>query len=111
VPTPTVDPDVIILARESGAVPWTEYQRLSSGERWRVIGTCNQCGLCVLGIGEPSRYVWDDLPGRPGAVRDELYGRRLDEPIAFGFLEDMQQQAQETPTATVTGCSFTLERR
>jgi hypothetical protein len=111
VPTPTVDPDVVILARESGSVPLTEYQRLSTGERWRVMGTCNQCGLCCLGVAEPSRYVWDDLPGRPLAVRDLQYGQRLDEPLAWGFLEDMEEMAQQTPTATVAGCSFTFERR
>lgn len=106
---PTIDPDVVIVGRETTGIPMTEYQRVSTGERWRVFGTCNQCGLCVIGAVVTTDYEWDGPPGTPLAVRDLRYGVRLDEPVTPGFEESMQEMARETPTATVTGCSLTIE--
>ena len=109
---PTIDPDIVIVGREAAGVPATEYQRVSTGERWLVSGTCNQCGLCVIGVNAPDgRYVWDGHPGTPMANRDLWYGQRLDEPLTLAFKQDMEQMAQLTPTATVTGCSLVFEAR
>lgn len=107
-PEPTLDADIVIVAHESdGAVV---YERVSDGTRWRVAGTCNQCGLCVIGA-VADWYVWDGPPGTPGASRDTRVPGRLDDPVCPGFLEDMQQMAAVTPTATVSGCSLTIEAR
>lgn len=109
----TVDPDVVIIERGTiNNVPYIHYERISNGEQWRVLGTCNQCGLCVIGVNAPDgRYVWDGPPGTPLASRDLWYGQRLDEPLTVAFKQDMEQMAQEMPTATVNGCSFTFEAR
>lgn len=111
-PEATNDPDIVITDRQTGSDSWVDYARISTGETWRVRGTCNQCGLCVIGVNDPlGRYVWDGPPGTPGASRDLLYGQRLDDPLCMGFDEDMVGMAAITPTATVTGCSLTFERR
>lgn len=101
----TIDADIVIDARTADAI---EYRRLSTGARWRVTGTCNQCGLCVIGaVGD--WYEWDGPAGTPNASRDTRYPGRLDDPILPELIDDMVRQAQETPTATVTGCSTTAE--
>lgn len=105
--TPTIDDDIVI---ESATVnpPVTIYRRVSTGARWRVTGACNQCGLCVVGaVGD--WYVWDGPAGTPNANRDTRWPNRLDDPITPELLPDMVQMAQQTPTATVTGCSTTAE--
>ncbi len=104
----TLDPDIVIESVKRGANPSLVYRRVSTGERWRVNGTCNQCGLCVIGAAVASDYVWDGPVGTPLAVRDLRYGTRLDEPVTPSFFADMQEMARETPTATVSGCSMTL---
>lgn len=106
---PTLDVDIVILSRETGPTPSVRYQRVSTGEQWLVSGVCNQCGLCVVGAAVTTDYVWLGPPGTPLAVIDLRYGTRLDEPVAVGFVEDMQQAAAITPTATVAGCSLTIE--
>jgi hypothetical protein len=105
----TFDPDVVIVSRQLGPPPVVLYERVSTGERWTVTGVCNQCGLCVVGTGTPEFYAWDGPVGTPLAVRDLRYPDRMDEPLAPGFIEDMQQVAAETPTATVSGCSLTIQ--
>lgn len=104
----TLDIDIIIVSRAPGPPPVVEYERVSTGERWRVVGSCNQCGLCVIGaVGE--WYVWDGPPGTHGANRDTRTPGRLDDPVCPGFIEDMAAMAAATPTATVSGCSMTIE--
>lgn len=105
---PTLDADIVVVGREDGPPPVVVYRRISTNEQWRVIGTCNQCGLCVIGaVG--AWYEWDALPGTPGASRDTRVPGRDDDPICPGFIEDMQQMAADTLTASVSGCSLTLE--
>ena len=86
---PTLDPGVVIVARgvTTGGVPWMVYE--GEGRRWRVSGTCNQCGLCVVGAAHPEHYAWDGPPGMPYAVRDLRLPGRLDEPVALGFERDL----------------------
>ena len=106
----TLDPDIVIESVQRGANPSLVYRRVSSGERWRVNGTCNQCGLCIIGAARTEDYIWNGPPGTPMAVTDVrvLLGR-MDEPITPGFPDDMVQMAQVTETATVSGCSLTVE--
>ena len=104
----TLDPDVVVVARDYGSSPRIVYERISSGERWAVTGECNRCGLCVIGaVGD--WYVWDGPAGTPNASRDLRVPNRPDDPICPGFIEDMQTQAAVTPTATVSGCSLAIE--
>lgn len=101
---PTLDPNIVI---ESRVAEQTVYRRISDGARWQVSGTCNQCGLCAIGaVGE--WYQWVGPPGTPGASIDTRVPSRLDDPVLPGFIEDMEQMAAITPTATVNGCSFTI---
>lgn len=102
---PTLDPDIEIMYLEGGV----EYRRISTGDKWRVWGTCNQCGLCVIGARPFDRYQWQAAPGTPYSVVDLWYGKRLDDPVTPGFNEDMIDMARATPTATVNGCSMTVE--
>lgn len=103
--TDTIDADIVITHHDGDS---TYYQRRSTGARWRVTGTCNQCGLCVIGaVGD--WYVWVGEPGTPGASIDTRVPGRLDDPILPELLANMEQMAQLTPTATVTGCSTTAE--
>lgn len=107
---PTLDNDIVIESIQRGANPSVVYRRLSTGERWRVNGTCNQCGLCVIGAARPENYEWDGPVGTPFAVRDlRVLTGRLDEPVAPGFIEKVTDAVALTPTATVSGCSLTLE--
>jgi rRNA maturation protein Nop10 len=107
-PVATLDPDVVIVARGvTDEVPWLRYRRVSDDTEWTVRGTCNQCGLCVIGTAVPERYEWDGPVGTPLAVRDLLYATRLDEPVTAGFSEDMEQMAREIGAAV--GCSLTVE--
>lgn len=109
-PVKTLDPNVVIVATGTRkGIPWLRYRRLDTGDEWYVRGTCNQCGLCVTGAANEDDYKWDDEPGRPGAVRDVRFPVRPDEPVTPGFNEAMERQAKETPTATVDGCSLTVE--
>lgn len=102
---PTIDPDIEIEYADATVV---RYVRLSTGQRWEVRGTCNQCGLCVIGaVG--AWYEWVGDPGTPGASIDTRVPGRLDDPITPELLPNMEQMAQQTPTATVTGCSTTAE--
>lgn len=108
----TSDPFVVIEATGKRAgVFWLRYRREVAGvvDRWTVRGTCNQCGLCVIGAVPASRFTWSGPPGTPMAVTDVNYAARPDDPIAPGFIEDMVQMAALTPTATVAGCSLTIE--
>ena len=108
---PTLDPFIFIEDTGiEGTVPWIRYRRNDTGQRWIVRGVCNRNGLCVIGAARQQDYVWSNQPGRPGAVTDLRYvSGRPDEPVTPGFAEDMQQMAQRTPTATVTGCALTIE--
>lgn len=102
---PTLDPNIFIISRDKDVV---EYVRTDTGETWKVSGTCNQCGLCALGAIPKSRYIWVAPIGTPFSNIDLLFNGRLDEPVLPGFNIQMQRQAKETKTATVTGCSLTI---
>lgn len=81
--------------------------RYPNGIRWEVLGHCNQCGLCEIGD-ESGRVKWVGAPGTPFSCIDLSYGERADNPLLPRFIENMKQQARETPTATVDGCSFEM---
>jgi hypothetical protein len=58
--TPTCDPNVVI---ESSTETSVIYLVPATGERWRIDGTCNQCGLCWDGaVGDRPTL---DCPVRP----------------------------------------------
>ncbi len=91
---------------------YTRYRKLPSGyhpkgQRWEVLGHCNQCGLCEIGDNS-GRVRWVGPPGTPGAAIDTTYGKRPDNPLLPGFIEEMQEMARVTPTATVDGCAFSI---
>lgn len=105
--TPTLDPDIVIVSQQADP-PETIYERVSTGQQWIVRGTCNQCGLCVIGaVG--AWYQWVGDPGTPGASVDTRVPARLDDPITPELIPNITQMAQQTPTATVPGCSTTAE--
>jgi hypothetical protein len=107
---PTLDADIVVVGREDGPPPVVVYRRVSTNDTWAVSGTCNQCGLCVIGaVGE--WYVWNGPPGTPGASSDTRVPGRADDPVCPGFIEDMQEMAAVTPTANVAGCSLVIETR
>jgi len=110
--TATSDPTVVIEKLQHGANPYIIYRNLLSGRRWRVDGTCNQCGLCVIGATDATmgvaRWTWSGPPGTPYCVTDVKYSGRPDDPVTPEFAGDMVQQAARTPTATVTGCTLTF---
>lgn len=89
---------------------YVRYRRVSTGQRWIVRGTCNQCGLCVVGASNVGDYDWTGPAGTPGAVKDVRFPVRPDEPVTPGFNEAMERMAAETETATVTGCSLRVGR-
>ena len=60
----TNDPLTDLESAEPGRVVYRDRQ---SGERWAELGTCNQCGLCM--VGSPHPVEWTGEPGTPGAAR------------------------------------------
>lgn len=84
---PTLDPTITIVHRAEGVV---HYRALDTGREWVVRGTCNQCGLCVVGAAHPEHYAWHGEPGTPYAVTDlRVAEGRLDEPVTPEFFTDM----------------------
>jgi hypothetical protein len=90
-----------------------EYQ-CTDGRRWKVVGTCNQCGMCEttttdvdLGVpiefvnyrvnpqGQRDQYtrviVWRKTPGLPGACEELNYHQRLDIPMTPDAFVDIPQ--------------------
>jgi hypothetical protein len=92
---------------------YTRYRKLPSGyhpegQRWEVLGHCNQCGLCEIGDNS-GRIKWIGPPGTPYSAVDTTFGKRPDNPLLPKFIENMKQMAKETKTATVEGCSFEIK--
>jgi len=110
----TTDPDVFIVSLTTRRVRGQlvgelVYYRRDTKQEWTVTGTCNRCGLCVIGAARTQDYVWSKPPGTPDAVTDlRVLQGRMDEPVTPGFIEDMQQMAAQTPTATVAGCALEM---
>lgn len=94
---PTLDPTVNITARTD---EYKDYETIY-GERWRIYGTCNACGLCenppaevpsvvneVHTIIAPDGAVtqwnrtvrWVGTPGTPYAALEDNFADRLDSP-------------------------------
>jgi len=78
----TADPNVNI--EESGihanGAPFVVYAS-TDGQRWRIDGTCNQCGECWVGTDEPT-VEWTGTPvGEAGAFVDLRTGPKLDCPV------------------------------
>ena len=98
-----------------GGVSVTQYEN-SDGQKWRIFGTCNACGLCenpptvvpstvteknyrvVNGKEEiwERTLIWHKEPGNPGAVEDATFGNRKDIPMTPKVNEEI-------------GCSLTGE--
>lgn len=109
VPLPTIDPTIVIVGLGGTPAPWVRYRRVATGEEWTVRGVCNQCGVCVVGAANDD-YTWVGPPGTPYSNIDNRVALgRLDAPIVPGFLAQMRRMAKEIPTATVTGCSLTID--
>jgi hypothetical protein len=74
---PTRDRTVFIIEQEPGRVV---YETIL-GEKWEILGTCNQCGLCEVGSSDPQIFwVEGKQPGEPGACYNILGEERLDNP-------------------------------
>jgi hypothetical protein len=90
----TLDPNIFIVSKDKDVV---EYIRIDTGETWKVSGTCNQCGLCVVGAANKEDYIWYKKAGEPYAVTDVRVAKgRLDEPITSEF--------------NIAGCCLIIER-
>jgi hypothetical protein len=85
----------------------------TEGKRWKVSGTCNQCGMCETyenyplnqpieqknyrknqdgDIEEYTRIlIWHHLPGTPGAVEEVNHHLRKDVPMGPNATEKIEQ--------------------
>lgn len=82
--TPTCDPSVFIESQEPGSVT---YRRVTDGRRWRVDGTCNRNGACLIGAVIDGEKVHDhahlaELCERLGTDRPDS---PLDVPVSPEF--------------------------
>lgn len=74
---PTKDPNIFIIEQEPGRVLY----ETTAGERWEMLGTCNQCGLCEVGSSDPNiAWVEGKQPGEPDACYNILGDDRIDNP-------------------------------
>jgi hypothetical protein len=81
----TCDSDIII--EEKGEGYWI-YRKLSSGERWRIDGVCDQRGDCLIGA-----IVNDPITGDKIQIKDHEHlaslgprpDSKLDVPVGPGF--------------------------
>lgn len=88
----TVDPNVDITKRSvrlppQAQVPFVEYLS-NRGEKWRIDGECNKCGLCFVGaVG--AQIKWVGAPGQPNAFIDlRPVSEQLDNPVRPGIRDD-----------------------
>lgn len=60
----TIDPNIFIIEQTTNRVVY----ETTFGEKWEILGTCNQCGLCEIGANDPS-IIWNPgiEPGQPNA--------------------------------------------
>lgn len=62
---PTQDPDVIIEVRSIDDLnpinDFVVYRNKKIGERWRIDGRCNRCGLCEVGRVKPNPIIFNPL--------------------------------------------------
>jgi hypothetical protein len=81
----TCDPDVLIEAQGHA---WTIYRRVSSEERWSVVGICDQRGDCLIGA-----IVIDPTTSQFVQIKDHEHlaklgprpDSKLDVPVGPGF--------------------------
>ena len=95
----TNDPIVIVERGTEHGVEWIDYEcRSEIGvEHWRIIGVCNQCGMCEVGvIGDTRGLVWFDMAGMPGACSDPTFATRRDIPMR-------PEGVNETPECSLSG--------
>jgi hypothetical protein len=60
----TLDPHVDIVERAAGYVAYLS----DAGERWRIQGECNRCGICFAGAHDQNIAIDERILGQPGAV-------------------------------------------
>jgi len=102
---PTMDPTVNIVERGEN---YKEYLN-TQGERWRIFGTCNACGLCEMPPAEIPSVVneshriptpdgevtwnrtlrWNAQPGTPLACFEDNHESRLDSPLRPDFVNEL----------------------
>lgn len=63
--TQTCDPSVVIERQSKNSIT---YLVPATGERWRIDGTCNQCGACWEGAANAAPIL--DCPVRPEIKQD-----------------------------------------
>lgn len=73
----TKDPNIFIIEKTIDRVVY----ETNTGEKWEILGICNQCGLCEVGGNDPD-IIWVDgkQPGEPAACYNILGDARLDNP-------------------------------
>lgn len=73
----TCDPGCWIIEKSEGRVVY----ETTEGEKWEILGTCNQCGECE--VGSNNEYIkWTGIPvGQPNACYDIRGSARPDSPV------------------------------
>ncbi len=91
----TADPSTVCESVDSNPARIIEYRDLVSGERWNMIGMCNQCGLCC--IGAVGSFEWDPMlqPGEPGSLLSPSLQNWKDSVARPGIVEDTEQMATQ----------------
>jgi hypothetical protein len=78
----TLDPHVDIVERTADYVEYLS----DTGERWRINGECNRCGICYQGANDSHIALNESQIGQPGSVefldRSQLYQRPVRPEIA-----------------------------
>lgn len=93
----TRDPNIVILERHTDKNPkkdYVIYQNTRTGQKWRIDGRCNKCGLCEVGSNGNIKWNPDVLIGDPNACEDLDYPR-LDSPVLPEIKEMMKRQKKE----------------
>ena len=80
----TIDPFVDIVDQGD---EWVEYLA-KDGSRWRINGTCNQCGVCEKGTVGRYEIIFTGEPGVPGSSYNIEGENRLDCPVRPEFCEE-----------------------
>lgn len=90
---------------------WVIYHDLKSGERWRIDGTCNMCGLCEVGRVDDGKITFNKLMkiGEADASNDLTFKSRLDVPVRPDIKQNSIDQRNQMLARKVKGVSVTGE--